>query len=338
MTSIQRSLHVTLAVSAVSLLALGFRTADAVAGPTIVLSGPGELSGSETVIQFDDQGLVAGDAIPMIAGVDFQMTDGTPAIYMDDPYFREFGPAGLGAISNFAASSYPYPDLSLLFEEPVTTLAFAMRANPVDNVQVTFFSDGAMVDQLTLATRGSDQLYFYGFSNPDGFDEVVVDVLGNPFLHTGAFTFDNLTFDGSAAAAPSALACEGFESPVDHAIERSRNAEHLMQLSRSLPRKVFTARLVDADGFDMTGDDLVSPPVVRVSHMMPRGGEEADVTTQVVMGGEDHFSARPDGSWSIELDQHLMRGPGGYRVSMESGDDLEYTIEPTCESRIVRKR
>jgi hypothetical protein len=335
MDSKRRSVRVTCAVS---LLAIWIGTGVAAADPTVVLAGPGELSGSETVIQVDDQGLSPGDAIPMIAGVDFQMTDGSPAIYGDDPFLREFGPAGIGAIGNFFASSYPYPDLSLLFEAPVNTLAFGMRANPVDDVQVTFFLDGEMVDQLTLATLGSDQLYFYGFHKPDGFDEVVIDVLGNRFIRTGAFTFDNLTFNGSGGAAPAEFSCVGFESPVDRAIERSRNREHLTQLSRMLPRKTFSARLVDADGIEMTGADLVSSPMVRVSHAMRRGGEETDVTRQIVVGGADHFTAQPDGSWSVELNKHRMRGPGGYRVSMETGDDLEYTIEPTCESWVVRKR
>jgi hypothetical protein len=320
------------------LLAMLVASSSAGADPTRQLMGPDELSGNETVIHFDDQGFIEGDEIPALSGVDFEMTDGSPALYTEDPFPREFGPVGSGATSNFAGSAFPYPDLSLVFDAPVHTLAFGMRANPIDDVQVTFWSGGTLVDQLTLPTRGSDQLYFYGFQNDVGFDEVLIDVLGNPFLRTGAASFDNLTFDSAGGAAPVALSCVGFESPLDQAIARSPKSEFLTLLSQSRPHKSLKARLMDADGFEMARADLLEPPVVLVSHLPARGEEEMDVTAQVVRGGDDRFVAHEDGSWSIELDKRGMRAPGVYRMSMHSGDELEYTVEPTCEMHSVRRR
>ena len=324
--------------SVITLLALLLVAGSAGADPTIVLDGVEDLSGSEVVIYFDDLGLVEGDDIPALEAANFLLTNGSAAKYTEDPLPREFGPTGPGSIANFSGVAFPYPDLSLGFTDPVHTLGFGLRASSMDTVQVTFRLAGTLIDQVTVPSRGEDQLYFYGFQNDGGFDEVLIDVVGNPFLRTGAFTFDNLTFDSPNAAVPALLTCVGFESPIDTAKMKSRNAKFLRLLSKAISSKFLKARLLDADGIEVVGGDLIAPPVVQVSHSPAGGGDEVDVTADIVWGDDDRFAPAEDGSWWLQLERRSMRGPGTYRFAMRSGDELEYVIEPTCEKEIVRSR
>ena len=172
----------------VSVALAGAPRADA--DPSPLLAGTGDFSGSETLLSFDDLGLSNGDDIPSVAGVEFMLTSGGAAKFMADRFPREFGPQDAGSLNNFWGYAVPYPDLEIRLPAVIHRLGFELRANDLDDVVVTLLSSGSIVDEVTIPSRGSDQLYFYGFENPAGFDEVLLDVQANA---SGAFVLDNLS-------------------------------------------------------------------------------------------------------------------------------------------------
>jgi hypothetical protein len=300
------------------------------ADPSLPLDGPGDFSGSEVLLDFDDLGLVNGNDVPSVAGVDLTLSDGAAAKFMLDAFPREFGPEGAGSVNNFWGYAVPYPDLAIRFSGAVHRLGFELRANDQDDVALTLLSSGSIVDEVTIASRGSDQLYFYGFENAAGFDQVLVDLVANA---SGAFTLDNLRFEslGVAEEGPPKLFCVGFTSPWEALLEHPRYggfASFWKHWLNRAPVKVLRAWLLDAEGLPVTDADLFAPPVARVL-FTPAGKEEAlDVTAQATW--KDSFVFARRGYWRMVLQRRSMMRPGTYLISMESGDEAEYLIDPTC--------
>jgi hypothetical protein len=304
--------HVTL-LTLVAVALAG--VAQAQADPSSLLAGSGEFSGSETLLTFDDLGLANGDDVPSVAGVDLTLMDGNAAKFMLDGFPREIGPEGAGSVNNFWGYAFPYPDLMIRFSGVTHRLGFELRANDQDDVAVAFLASGSIVDEVTIESRGSDQLYFYGFENQAGFDEVLVDVVENA---SGAFTLDNLRFEslGLPEEGLPELFCMGFISPFEALSQGTRHARYAGFWKHWL------------SWFPMT--------VLRL--FTPAGQEEQlDVTAESTR--KDSFAFAPKGYWRLALNRRSMRRAGTYLVSMESGDESVYRIDPTCsESRITKAR
>jgi hypothetical protein len=247
--------HVTLlALVAVALAGV----AQAQADPSSLLAGSGEFSGRETLLTFDDLGLANGDDVPGVAGVDLTLMDGNAAKFMFDGFPREVGPEGEGSVNNFWGYAFPYPDMTIRFSGVIHRLGFELRANDQDDVAVAFLASGSIVDEVTIESRGSDQLYFYGFENQAGFDEVLVDVVENA---SGAFTLDNLRFEslGLPEEGPPAVFCMGFISPLEALSQDPRHARYAGFWKHWLswfPMTVLRAWLLDAEGRSVTDADL----------------------------------------------------------------------------------
>jgi hypothetical protein len=303
------------------------------ADPSTPLAGFGDFSGNQTLIGFDDLGLANGDDVASVGGVAFTLSTGDAAKFYEDFFARESGLGDVGSLANFWGFVRPYPDLSIALPGPMHRVGFEMRVNTSDQISVTLLSGGAMVDQLVLPSRGSDALYFYGFENAVPFDAVQLDVVDQA---SGAFTLDNLAFENLDAPAPPddpgvpVLACDGFESfpPV-----RPGHPQH------HLPLRALLAKLLDADGHELTAADLSMPPTLRVMHMPEAGGEPVDVTEDVTLRVPDFFFAGGRvQSWFVWLLPWEMRRDGTYLATMESGDPAEYTLDPTCADMTVVQR
>jgi len=294
-------------------------------GATTPLAGFGDFSGAETQEDFDDLGLVNGDDVASVGDVGFQLTVGGPAKFFEDPFPRDSGPAGVGSIDNFWGFVSPYPDLEMAFAQPVHRVAFELRANVNDDVSVTLLSNGAVLDELTVPSRGSDAFYFYGYENAAGFDQVLVDVVANA---SGAFSLDNLTFESLGVAEPPeepvevvSFACQGFEvvPPPDPSGHRP-----------VVPFRALLAQLTDQDGNVVDTSELPVPPVVRVVFTPDGSAESEDVTADAVWSGLDSFTPVPRGRWLAWLSTWQMLEPGVYMTVLESGDPSSYGVDPTC--------
>jgi hypothetical protein len=308
------------------------------ADPSLLLAGPGDFSGSETLLSFDDLGLSDGGNIPSAAGVEFMLTSGGPAKFMADRFPREFGPQDAGSINNFWGYAVPYPDLEIRLPAVIHRLGFELRANDLDDVVVTLLSSGSIVDEVTIPSRGSDQLYFYGFENPAGFDEVLLDVQANA---SGAFVLDNLSFealDVPQDEGPPLFSCVGFRSPFEQLLDDPRYAEYVefleYWLSRS-PVRLLRAQVLDAEEFEVGDADLMAAPMAQVLFTPAESEETLDVTTDTTW--KDSFTFNQKGYWRLSLKQYRMEMPGTYLVTMESGDESEYLIDPTCSKSIIKK-
>ena len=308
-----------MAVSAACLAA----AASAHADPTVLLSGFGAFSGTETQITFEGLNLLDGGDVGSVDGVDFSLTSGGPAKYFAEPFPRESGLPGTGSINNFWDLVPPYPDLDLLLPGPMQRVAFEARVNAEDEVAVTLLAQGAVVDRVVVPGRGADALYFYGFENAAGFDEMVVDAVDHA---SGAFSLDNLTFDPLDQGDPThpdpggplAVSCSGFGS-----LPRMRSGHQP-------PLRPLLARLTGPAGEALGSGDLTFPPMLHVTFVPAAGGQAIDVTDDVVQG-TGHFSFLPRRQrWIVWLLPSRMRSPGTYMATMESGDENAYTIDPTC--------
>lgn len=130
--------------------------------------------------------------------------------------------------------------------------------------------------------------------------------------------------------APTAT-CTGFEPPMAGGtpVTVKKNA-------RALPLK---AKLFDAAGVEMTGSSLVKPPVVQVLYDSG-AGTAVDVTLDALpvgQGTDGNQFVYTSAKWQYNLKTTLYTAAGTYTVFMESGDDTEYVINPTCVAQFVIK-
>jgi hypothetical protein len=108
--------------------------------------------------------------------------------------------------------------------------------------------------------------------------------------------------------------------------------------NRALPLK---AQLFDADGFEMTDLDLVVAPVLQVMFQASDGGNPVDVTGDALPAGHgtegNEFEYNlPDQVWQFNLKTKNYSAAGTYTITIVSGDDSEYIIDPTCEATFER--
>lgn len=127
----------------------------------------------------------------------------------------------------------------------------------------------------------------------------------------------------------TAYACSGFEPPMaDYPVT--------VKKSRALPLK---AQVFDADGYAMTDAQFDAPPVLQVLFDSGAGGDPVDVTDDALPAGlgteGNQFVFTAGGNWQFNLLTKNYSAPGTYIVTMETGDDTEYEIDPACVTEFV---
>jgi sugar lactone lactonase YvrE len=125
--------------------------------------------------------------------------------------------------------------------------------------------------------------------------------------------------------------CSGFEAPMGNGTVTAHG-------NRALPLK---ARLFDCDGNEITDLDLAAPPVVQVLFDSSQGGDPQDVTGDAYPAGwgteGNQFEYNVgDGIWQYNLKTKNYTAAGSYTITMVSGDDSEYVIDPTCTAVFLR--
>ena len=99
--------------------------------------------------------------------------------------------------------------------------------------------------------------------------------------------------------------------------------------------KLLRARLLDEEELEVGDADLIAAPVVQVLFTPAEGEETLDVTADVTW--KDSFTFTRKGYWRLSLNRYRMETPGTYLVTMESGDESEYLIDPTCSESIIKE-
>lgn len=127
-----------------------------------------------------------------------------------------------------------------------------------------------------------------------------------------------------------AVSCEGFLPPVHGDTLRLRKG------ARTVPLK---ARLFDEAGAPLDGDDLAAAPVVKIFFTADPAVPPVEVSDLVMPAGNSNTGAAfryTDGEiWKYNLKTRRFAVPGVYTVSLASGDEAEYRVDPDCSVDIM---
>ncbi|MEJ2402181.1 MAG: hypothetical protein P8Y52_12425 [Xanthomonadales bacterium] len=160
---------------------------------------------------------------------------------------------------------------------------------------------------------------------------------------TGTYTVCAAAYDGSGIGllaintcqvtvqSGRKLACVGFAPPMaDFPVSFKRN--------HAIPLR---AELFDAEGLEIRGADLATPPVVNV-WFEPSASAEPPVSLEDIPHsgagdpGNEFYFTNSD-LWQFILSTHGYSAFGQYYATIESADPSEYVIEPACVTEFIVK-
>lgn len=159
-------------------------------------------------------------------------------------------------------------------------------------------------------------------ANFDGNTVSVVSTATNTVTATIPVGNGPLAFGAFISSSVPDLACAGFAPPFDRALSlKNKN-------KRVIPVDIV---LTDADGYIVTDFNITAPPVINVlfDGTTPYGdGTDSEELLPVGSANEDNlFRYDPDtGQWIYNLGTKQFGAAGTYKVTVASGDELEYTI------------
>ena len=127
----------------------------------------------------------------------------------------------------------------------------------------------------------------------------------------------------------SVLECVGFAAPMAHYPVKAKK-------NRTFPLKM---ELFDENWLAQT-DELIAAPVVAIDFASSTIIEAVDVSRDALSFGQgsdgNKFELTDDEIWQFNLKSKGYQA-GTYIVTVTSGNDLEYTINPTCETSFTVK-
>ena len=149
---------------------------------------------------------------------------------------------------------------------------------------------------------------------------------------TALYAINQVDLKDCAPTGPNApiLSCVGFAAPMaNHPVKAKKN--------RVFPLKM---ELFDENGFEVTGADLIAAPVVEVI-FNPATEDAYDVSNDVLSAGHgtdgNQFEFTNDGIWQFNLKSTNYSAEGTYDVTVVSGDDSEYVIDPSCVTSFIKE-
>ena len=91
----------------------------------------------------------------------------------------------------------------------------------------------------------------------------------------------------------------------------------------------------------MTDVDIITLPVLQVLYNSETGGDLIDVTDDALSAGEgtegNQFVFTDEGKWQFNLKTKTYTAAGTYNITISTGDDSEYVIDPTCQASFIIK-
>ena len=129
--------------------------------------------------------------------------------------------------------------------------------------------------------------------------------------------------DAGKGKAPAVYHCVGFDEPLN---------KGPMQVGKG---RVLPLRVKLADESGGFGDDstVKAHPMVRVA-FQPESGAEVDKTDEIDLrdyGVGRSFVFDKEAHWKFDLGTLKFKQEGTYKVTVLSGDEAEYKVDPTCE-------
>lgn len=192
--------------------------------------------------------------------------------------------------------------------------------------EVTFAEGGSVGGLTALEFGGDGELYSLPNINwPTRGHLLSIDPLTAKATDLGDMGgLPLVALTSNADTGTVSVSCQGFQSPMaNHPVKAKKN--------RVFPLKM---ELFDYYGLEVIGDDLVAPPVVQVV-FDPVGSDDAiDVSDDVLSSGQgsdgNQFEFTDDGIWQFNLKSKNYTASGVYIVTVVSGDESEYRIDPAC--------
>jgi hypothetical protein len=120
---------------------------------------------------------------------------------------------------------------------------------------------------------------------------------------------------------PPTYRCQGFDEPLRDGMQIAKG--------RVLPLR---AKLVGPDGSFGDQSSLKTPPAISF-HYLPESGPEVDKTGGMEVrdyGKGTHFVWDDEAHWKFDLGTGNLADDGKYRVTLLSGDEAEYKVDPAC--------
>ncbi len=192
----------------------------------------------------------------------------------------------------------------------------AGTGNVFHNNTICGNGDDGMENQLTTIVNANNNWWgdasgpYHPDTNPSGLGDSVSDYVDyDPWITIASYS------------------CFGFEPPMDKgAVKVKKN--------RVLPLK---AELGSACGYLVTDADIIAPPVIQIMYDSGTAPAE-DVTDDALSAGQGDDGNQfvyTGSKWQFNLKVKNYSSSGMYTITMVSGDDTEYVIDPTCEAQFV---
>ena len=151
-----------------------------------------------------------------------------------------------------------------------------------------------------------------------------------PGLQVGCLAFASQALIEFQPIAP-AHACVGFKKPL------KKKVRVWVRRNRVLPLR---AKLINSEGMELDDTNLQASPVVQIEFDSGIGGPSDDITDEALSaeigmdGNQFVFRGR---RWKFNLKVRDLTAPGTYTVSLESGNEAEYRVDPNCSIKLVVK-
>jgi hypothetical protein len=213
---------------------------------------------------------------------------------------------------------------------PAETGAFIARIEGFDDLGSLGFVDVA-------GTDGDADAAFVGISSETPMTEIqvsLVDTAGGYFA--GFFGVNRVDLTACVEEPPEpevpVLSCEGFAAPMDR----------FPVTLKGKSKRVFPLmmNLFDEAGFEQTDMELAAAPVVMVMYTPTNEGEAEDVTDELLLAKKassgNSFVYTQDLLWQFNLSSRNYTAKGTYLVTVLSGNEEEYVIDPSCVTSFVR--
>ena len=116
--------------------------------------------------------------------------------------------------------------------------------------------------------------------------------------------------------------CVGFDEPL-------HRSPMEVDKGRVLPLRV---KLAGSDDTFALGKDLKAPPTVHLVQVTDSGEEDKTDSLDVRdYGKNNQFVPDQEAHWKLDLGTNPLEDAGRYKVTVLSGDEKTYRVEPTCE-------
>ena len=151
-----------------------------------------------------------------------------------------------------------------------------------------------------------------------------------PGLQVGCLAFASQALIEFQPTAP-AHACVGFKKPL------KKKARVWINRNRVLPLR---AKLIDSEGMELDDTNLQASPVVQIEFDSGISGPTDDITDDALpaeIGMDGNQFVYRGRKWKFNLKVKNLTAPGTYIVSLESGNEAEYRVDPNCSIKFVIK-